>query len=316
MAIDNPMLVIRRELAVKIETTKGTQLDPDLTGLDSKFLIMEPKLITEFGVFERNFSRKSISRIKHLIVDRPARIQFKLEMRRTNTADTADVWMTLLELCGFKKTTSPATSVTYTPDSDFPDMSTGTMWLFNEGFRCGIKGAMGEVSLVGETGKPMMLEFDFLGRFLSPVDDTLNTVTHESALSVPFQGVDFKYGGSSDHVITSFKLKMNNRVVLRKSVNDAGAILHAMITGRDPSLELDPETRDDFGYFTNLVNNTEVAIAVEPLGDAGPATLTLPKCQEKTVEEGDRDGILTSPLVLGVNANAAAGDDEMTLVFT
>ena len=322
-----PMLARRRERAVKQEAVNGTAETLLHDGTESKFRIYDAKFVTEIGIFERITQRFTLSRLTHLVTMKPARIQFKIELRRSAGAGVEDEWGKLLTACGMFLTTVAVTNNKYTPFKSLTDQNAKalTMWLYIDSVRLGIAGAMGNVKFMGKVGEPMFMEFDFVGRFLGIVEDALNVVTHEAGAVEAFQGVALVYGtGAGASVIaSSVELNMNNDVQLRDSVSQAEGIHSAIITARRPELVIDPELQWDTAgseqdFYSQLSNGTAIAVTFRK-GALATTTVDFncPNAQVTSISDDERKGMQVAGITMALNASTdALGDDEVTVTKT
>lgn len=314
-----PLLTRRREVAAKIEATKGTSVHP-LVAADAKFLVLNPRMTPEFGTFIREFTRATLSRLGHIIVNKPVRFEFQTEVRRTNIGTaTPDEWGKLLQGCAFTETPG-ASDVDYNPESDLATQKTLSMHLNIDGFRIQLKGCMGNVEFTGQVGQVMLMSFSFLGSFVAADDATLLTITHETGVPGAFQNISFTYNTSTASCIGQLSLNMNNDVQPRTCANDATGIDFYLIGGRDPELSIDPELAkeaDEAGnlaFWDQLDAATEVAISWDvKLGATPQVSFAIAKAQIKSISDDDRNTIAVAGLTMGVNRDTDAGDDEVII---
>ncbi|MEO6077870.1 MAG: hypothetical protein ABIP54_03720 [Candidatus Andersenbacteria bacterium] len=109
---------------------------------------------------------------------------------------------------------------------------------------------------------------------------------------------------------------MGNEVALRQTIANESAYISAIITGRKPQGEADPEqdlvaTNDYWGQF---LDGTETELTLN-LGSVqyNKINITAPKLQYNKIGEGDRNGIITLPV--GFQLNIDAGDDDIAIEF-
>jgi hypothetical protein len=98
-----PKLSRVRQLAAKIEASEGTA--EALTAAEAKFLVYDPKIKFDVGMFQRNPARSSLSQMTRIPGLKKANLTTRLEIRGSGTAATAPAWFTLLRACGFKQST-------------------------------------------------------------------------------------------------------------------------------------------------------------------------------------------------------------------
>jgi hypothetical protein len=100
-------------------------------------------------------------------------------------------------------------------------------------------------------------------------------------------------------------------------VNTSSGYKSAVITGRRPSLSIDPEmvlvaTYDFFGKWRS---GNEGALSLALTGAAGNiCTITAPKVQYTAPKLAEKSGIRSLGIDCQLNRNA--GDDELSLAFT
>jgi hypothetical protein len=116
-------------------------------------------------------------------------------------------------------------------------------------------------------------------------------------------------------------LDIGNEVYLRESsaaANVSGYIA-GVITNRRPIISCNPEakliaTQDRYGIFLAM---TEYAISYVI---AGPTTSTItisaPKATIETIQEGDRENLVTDEIEFLCGQNGSTPDQEFTILFT
>lgn len=316
------------QLAVIVESTKGTKSATAPSASNSKFRVMNLKWTPDVKVFERVYASPSTSRPSHLVGQRLGKLSFSLEFRVTGAAGVADVYGDLLEACGLDEVISAAASTTYTPATDSSTHNTLTMYAYfgssgaaSSSMRVGMRGAMGSVTLGGKIGEPLMLNFEFSGIHdtndadLQPQADSLDAITHEAAVPPIFQGATLTWGGESV-LISSLSIDLGNTVAPRESVGSAEGVLHYTITNRAVTGSIDPELIASGNQLENLNDGTEVALSCS-LVHTGARTVVIaaPKCQITGASLGERNGIGTVALNFACNRSAEAGNDELTLTI-
>lgn len=191
----------RTALFAKAETDPGTA--ETLAAADGKLLAINPTFTTGFETYERQVNRDTFSNVPKTITTKVATLAFDLEVRRSNTGATPDFWgQVLLPACGFKETIG-GSSVTYTPSSTSSDWHTLTLGMNIDGFERIIAGAMGNIEFRGTVGEVMLFSCTFQGFLSSHGDATLPSVTHETGVPHPFQGIDLAYATGTRFVLAS-----------------------------------------------------------------------------------------------------------------
>lgn len=98
-----PKLQRVRQLAAKIESVEGTA--ETLTAAEAKYLVYDPKVKFDVGMFQRNPARASLAQMTRIPGLKKATLTARCEVRGSGTAATAPEWFTLLRACGFKQST-------------------------------------------------------------------------------------------------------------------------------------------------------------------------------------------------------------------
>ena len=327
------------EVALKAESTKGTKVvNANLVdGTLSKHRVYNLRYDPDVQLHERGTASASLSRWPHLVGRALGKISFETELRHTAAAITEDADGELFSAAGFD-----ITSGVYKPTSDQSDHKTLNIYAMLGGdgtagtntVRYGLRGAMANLTIIGEVGKPVMLAWEFFGvsetadeaspplntHNLKPTDDSLNTITHETGVPAIFQGVAFTWAAVTKR-LGRFELALNNTVVPRDDVSSLNGCLHYVITNRNPVMKIDPDAGlvvDGNNFLDTLNAGTEVAIAWS-LAQTTPArtiAFAAPKAQIITCTDAERNGFATKDITAALNKSAEPGDDEFTITWT
>jgi hypothetical protein len=307
------MIVKRAQMAAKAEGTEGTA--ETLAGADA-FLAMNINFNPEIEMGARDNVGASLSQFSHVPGARKATMEFDVELKGSGTAGTAPALGKLLKACGFGETVVVSTSVTYLPAST--GISSMTLALYNDGVRYLISGARGNVSLKLEKGKPGMLHFIFTGADFTVTDVALlsSGVSYETTKPQPFLTATLTID-SYAALLGSLEFNMNNETALRDDVNQGSGHKSAVITGRRPSLSIDPEmvTVATYDFFGKWRSGNEGALTLALTGTAGNiCTITAPKVQYTGAKLADKSGLRSLGIDCQLNRNS--GDDELSIAFT
>jgi len=239
-----------------------------------------------------------------------------VELKGSGTAGTAPALGKLFKACGFGETVVAITSVTYAPASS--SISSLTLALYNDGVIFKMWGARGNVSLKLDAGKPAMLHFVFTGADFTVTDGVMlsSGIAYESTKPQPFLSATFTID-SYAALVSALEFNMNNEVALRPDVNSGSGHKSAIITGRKPSLSIDPEmvTVATYDFFGKWRSGNEGALSALVSGSAGNiCTITAPKVQYTGADLADHSGIRSLGIPSQLNRNA--GDDELSIAFT
>lgn len=308
------MIVKRAQIAAKAEGTEGSA--ETLAGVDA-FMAMDINFKPEIEMHTRDNVSSSLSVFSQVAGARKATMEFDVELKGSGTAGTAPALGKLLKACGFGETTVAVTSVTYAPAST--GISSMTLAMHNDGVIYKIWGARGTVSLKLEKGKHALLHFVFTGADFSVTDGAMLTsgVAYETTKPQPFLSAAMTVD-SYAALLGGMDFNMNNEVTLRPDANSASGYKSAVITGRKPTLSINPNemvlvaTYDFFGKWRSA---NEGALTLALIGAAGNiCTITAPKVQFTGVNPADNGGIRSLGIDCQLNRNA--GDDEIVIAFT
>jgi hypothetical protein len=244
------MIVKRAQMAAKAEGTEGAA--ETLAGADA-FLAMNINFKTEIEMHARDNVSSSLSNFSQVAGARKATVEFDVEIKGSGTAGTAPALGKLLKACGFSETVSAGVSVTYAPAST--GISSMTLALYNDGVIYKTWGARGTVSLKLEKGKHALLHFVFTGADFSVTDGAMlsSGIAYETTAPKPFLSATMTVD-SYAALLGTMDFNMNNEVTLRPDANSGSGYKSAVITGRRPTLSIDPEmilvaTYDFFGKW-------------------------------------------------------------------
>ncbi len=307
-----PLIEARTQVAAKIESIEGTA---ETLSASDAFLAANVKFTPNFAMGERKNVSSSLSPWASIPGVRSAKLEFDVELKGSGTAGTAPALGNLLKACGFGETVVANTSVTYAPASS--SISSMTLAVYQDGVIKKIWGARGNVSLKLEDGAPGWLHFEFTGADFSVADGSmLSSVTYESTKPPAFLSATFTID-SYAALIGVLEINMNNEVNLRKDVNTESGYKSAVITGRRPTMTIDPEqvATTSYNFYSKLRSGSEGNLTLTLSGSAGNiCTITAPKVQYINISDDVRDGIRS--LGITCQLNRSSGDDEISIAFT
>ena len=308
----------RQVLAAKVEVTEGTA--ETLAAVDANAQILEPaKWEPNIAMFERKLLDVSYSNYKQIPGTRLAQISFKVENKGSGTAGTAPAIGKLLRACGFGETVVAVTSVTYAPVSALASVPTLTVAIYQDGVRKQIKGARGNVKYDAQDGQPGSFEFTFIGVYDAVSDQTLLTPSGvETTVPVALLSAQFATG-SFAAFCSKIAFDMGNTLTPRPDINAAAGYISVLLTGRTPKGSFDPEleTIANHDFYGRLLAGTTGIITWRHTGAAGNICIfNVPVGQYTKVGDGDRDGMAIAPVEFLMVRSAAAGNDELSIVYT
>jgi len=307
-----PLIEARTQIAAKKETVEGAA---ETLSASDAFLAANVKFTPNFAMGERKNVSSSLSPWASIPGVRSAKLEFDVELKGSGTAGTAPALGNLLKACGLGETVDSGKSVTYAPASS--SISSLTLAAYQDGIIKKIWGARGNVSLKLENGAPGWLHFEFTGADFSVTDGTmLSGVTYESTKPVAFLSATFSIDSYSA-LIGLLEINMNNEVNLRKDANSDSGYKSAVITGRKPTMTMDPEhvTVATYDFFGKLRSGNEGSLSLVLGSTAGNiCTIKAPKVQYINISDDVRDGIRS--LGITCQLNRSSGDDEISIAFT
>jgi hypothetical protein len=140
-----------------------------------------------------------------------------------------------LKACGFV-----LTSTTYGPHSVQDNQKTISIDVWEDGKKKGLAGAQGKCTIEIETGKRVLLKFEFSGIWQAPTAEALPAYAPGTTAVLRAQGGTFTIGAAAKK-ISKMSIDVGQVVVPRYDVNAAGGIAYYTITDYDPTISFDPE---------------------------------------------------------------------------
>lgn len=152
-------------------------------------------------------------------------------------------------------------STTYSPHSVQADQKTLSIDVWEDGVKKGLAGAQGKMTVEVETGKRVMLKFEFSGIWVAPVAEALPAFSPGTTAVQRAQGGTFTIGAAAKK-ISKLTIDVGQQVVPSMDVNAAGGIAHYVITDYDPTASFDLEAEAVGTYDINGIwlAGTEAAI--------------------------------------------------------
>jgi len=152
-------------------------------------------------------------------------------------------------------------STTYSPHSVQADQKTLSIDVWEDGVKKGLAGAQGKCTVEVETGKRVMLKFEFSGIWQVPVAEALPAFAPGTTAVLRAQGGTFTVATAAKQV-SKLTIDLGQQVVPRMDINAAGGVAHYVITDYDPSCSFDLEAEAIATYDANAawLAGTEAAI--------------------------------------------------------
>lgn len=311
-----PKIKRRSLILAKTETTYGT--DPTPTGASNAILTMDCNIKEFFPPVERDVQIASMSRKPSLGAMKYSEVTFKTELVGSGAVGTAPRLGALFKACAMSETVSAGSSVIYTPNSS--PLASVTLYVYLDGLRHIVTGAIGTWKLTAEAGKQAMLEMTIRGLWSTPTDTALATPTFESTVDAPpiVKSSSLTWNANAALVAKMLEIEIGNNIAMRPSVNAATALAGFHISDRKPKFSFDPEAESvaTVDWRTDVLTTPRALSMIIGATAGNICTLTMPKANITELEYGDREGVLVQNVKGEITANSSGGDDELTIKFT
>lgn len=308
------LLKRKRILAAKTEATPGTA--ESLTASEAAFNVYELTVQQEIEKTTRE-GQGSFGHLPSVSGGHKGRITFKTDLGWDGTA-TEPAWAdTFFPACGLVKSTN-----TYTPRSEAPgtNVKTLTMAVYEDGRRKLMRGCVGTFRLVCETGKPAMIEWDFIGIWTTPTDVTLLTPTYPTVAPLRYASGVTEFNSVAMQC-QSVTLDVGNTTYLREgtAASNISGYIAGCITNRRPTITANPEskligTQDRYLFFRD---STEYVLTFEIAGpSSSKIVVSAPKATIENIQDADRESLIIDDLTFLCCQNGSTADQEFSIVFT
>lgn len=308
------LLKRKRILAAKTEATPGTA--ESLTASEATFNVYELTVQQEIEKTTRE-GQGSFGHLPSVSGGHKGRITFKTDLGWDGTA-TEPAWAdTFFPACGLVKSTN-----TYTPRSEAPgtNVKTLTMAVYEDGRRKLMRGCVGTFRLVCETGKPAMIEWDFIGIWTTPTDVALLAPTYPTVAPLRYASGVTEFNSVAMQC-QSVTLDVGNTTYLREgtAASNISGYIAGCITNRRPTITANPEskligTQDRYLFFRD---STEYVLTFEIAGpSSSKIVVSAPKATIENIQDADRESLIVDDLTFLCCQNGSTADQEFSIVFT
>ncbi|QJR79606.1 hypothetical protein CA267_001740 [Alteromonas pelagimontana] len=306
------MLTTREAIALKIESTPGTESAPD--PLVDSILVSAVSISNEgLRMIERPNIKPSIATDQQIFGGTMKKLSFTAELKGSGTAGTAPEIGQSLRACGLSETIGAGT-VTYAPVSDGHESA--TIYYYQDGRLYKLLGCKGNVTLNAEAGALGTAQFEFTGHDGGLADALFPTLAYNSTVPKPFIKVAFKideYGA----IINSLSLNAGNNIVINGDVSSDWGFGDVEITKRDPNGTIDPRAVSlaTKNFYTAFKDGTRLALSTGPVGSTtGNRYQIDASIAIRELAHGEREQIRTDDLTFG--CHETNGDDDWSITFS
>jgi PKD repeat protein len=247
---------------------EGTPYTPEtLTNSDYRYPVYDVKVAPDIEMYTAQSSFGNYSKVPSIAGKRSCAINFSVDLYTMTDLATAPAYFTLLQACGWKQTThaivgvsvkpnqlynsTPATiEVVYEDDGDEP---TQTVYK--------ISGAMGNTKIIGEVGKPLRIEFSFIGSLegitTRAFADRIVPVAFDDAVPLPYMEAIVRLYGNETN-IEGIEINGNEVINLFSNINTKHGYSGAHVIDHYTLGTL--TTNGDSAYVCEIENNIENSI--------------------------------------------------------
>lgn len=305
-------------ILAKTETTYNTDSTPSAGS--NAVLVRNVKLAPEgLRMNDRAAIRASLGQLQEVYGGQLKRLTFEVEVKGSGTAGTAPEIGPLIEACGFNETIVASTSVTYLPESSAHESITLYWYEFGRKLHK-LTGARGNFTIKLEAGGICLIEFDFVGHYTEPTDQTQPTPTYNSQVPKAGLGMTVAINGVSAIVAKRWQWSPNNTIVTPASLSSSDGYGEILISKRKITGQMEIESELDSVLDLDLLfaAGTRFAFASGQLGSTAGNRLNVTTPASSTyvtnTEPTESDGLRQRQIDLAVDDSTA--DTELSLAFT
>ena len=320
MAI-TPLLMRRRILAAKIETTPGSAIA--LAAGDAAFNIFDATMQAEIEQ-ELREGQGAGGSLASVPAGRLGTCTFTTELHGSGNAGApVPAWAsTFLPAVGMvNKAGDVYSPLLEPPQAAATKPKTLTIGMYESGLYKQLHGAMGNLEIAFSAGKRILLNWTFRGVWDEPTDVALLAPTYPTVAPLTFRSANMSLGAWEPRV-AEFTINLGNVMKDREDQDTAEAYLMSLVADRAVVGTMDPEAElvADEDTFQNWLDRGERALAVQAGNAAGSADgnfieFDIGAFQITNVQEGDRDRLQIHTVDWQANRVLSAGDDEISITF-
>lgn len=285
------MFTNKKIMRIKLETTKGTGVDPD-----TAVLAYDVDIMSDAEWIQRKGTGLYLgNQIPGILGNLTGTCSFKVSLRTAGTAAFDAAALIIFQCCGMSSTIAPVSTIT--------DQKTMTLEVNEDGLLKQLTGCACELKLTCDGwGQPMYLDVTAHGMWATPAAEAIGSWSPSEVIPPKLGSGTFTFD-SETPVIGKIEYDMGNVLGFRGD--------HFVVADRDVTMSFDPEDSTSYLFNTKWGALTEMAHTLTLVDSGGTITITCPKVQYKEIKSGDRDGLKTNDIVC--QCNASSGNDELTL---
>ena len=290
------MLRRRRLLAAKIESTAYTV--ESLLAADATFQAYDVILQPTVEMVERPQLLSFVNNADS-IGTQMGTCTFRLALNGDGAGGVPGWASTLLPACGFVDSSGTFNATTEAPGSN---VKTLTMATYVDGVVKTIKGAVGAWTATLEAGRPVFLDFIFIGSLVADADAALLAPTLNTRAPLRFGAATTTIGSYSPRV-HQVVVDSGNNAVMRPDASSSTGFVGGYITDRNSTITITREkttvateaAANTTGLFADWLAGTTRTVSAVMTDDADQVTISA-SCSPNNMQEGEADGIVTDEL--------------------
>lgn len=288
-----PLLLRKRVLAAKLETTTGTAIS--LTASDGAFNVYNPEIRPVIDVDDRE-GQGGFLYLQGIPAGRGAEITFESDLAGLGASGAVPGWADVfLPACGMTKS-----SATFTFGIQDP-LKTLTLGLYEHGVLRQLAGCVGSFSIPLESGRYGRIRWRFMGIMQADTDVSVITPTFPTVLPPRFANASALTIAGTTPKVSRCEIDAGNELVMREDASNVAGFRSGVVVDRRSTLTIDPEavlvaTGPD--WLTSLLNSTENSFSLV-IGTVANNVLTISGSKAQVVEapSGSRNKLITRNVV-------------------
>lgn len=290
-----PLIRRRAQLAVKIETTAGTEIA--LLAADVKGNVFDPIVNPVFETIDRP-KQGDFGMFQSSLGTYGATCTFRTELVGDGLTTTPTMMETLLPCCGWLQTVD-----TWAPSSEAvgSNVKTCTIGLYQDGRRHVMFGCVGTFVMNFENGKPISIDWTFTGIWTAPDDTALLSPSLVTDLPMRWAASTTTIGGVAT-CMQSLSIDAGNTIILRECHSTASGFKTGLIVDRQIMITCNPEAvlvaTDP--HYADVLAMTSMAFALQVSDSTDTIDIDAAAVQIVNAQQGDRGGMVIDDLTLKV----------------